>query len=359
MTPAALKAYPEQWAMASFGDEGAAIGELLTRYSQYAARRKPELVDPSSFSLADFETFTTDWHKLVADMQVEKAKLPKEAQDAYFEIVEHPILALSDLYDLYYAVAMNRMLAAKNDPNANLFADKAEAAFKRDQDLSNAYHKIAGGKWDGMMLQTHIGYTTWQEPKSNIMPEVKRVSGQAAGNITPPTSAAFNGVSIEATDYSRAMNGKGLTWTTIAHLGRTKGSVLALPQGAPPTTEADNIHLEYDVTLAKGEEVPVQLYMAPTIDTKAAGGIKIGVSLDDGPMQTLAYNLIPTPGRAGSLDQAAWIKAVENNVHILSAKLPKVGAGKHTLKIWRLSDNAVLEKLVIGERVQAQSYLGP
>lgn len=359
MTPAALKAYPEQWARATFGEDGAAIGELLTRYSQYAARRKPELIDPSSFSLADFEAFAADWHKLAADMQAEKAKLPKEAQDAYFELVEHPILALSNLYDLYYAVAMNRMLAAKNDPAANLFADKAEAAFKRDQDLSEAYHKIASGKWDGMMLQTHIGYKTWQEPKTNIMPEVKRVPGQASGNASVPSSVAFNGIALEAPDYTRAVNGKGLAWTAIAHLGRTKGGVLVLPQGAPSTTEADNVHLEYDVTLAKGGDVPVLLYMVPTIDTKASGGIRIGVSLDDGPMQILAYNLIPTPGEAATSDQAAWIKAVENNIHILSAKFPGTEAGKHTLKIWRLSDNAVLEKLVIGGSSQALGYLGP
>ena len=361
MTPAALKAYPEEWAKATFGAENAAIGDLVTRYSQYAARRKPELINASSFSLADFERFATEWQMLAADMWAEKRKLPPEAQDAYFELVEHPILALSNLYDLYYNVALNRMFAAKNDPVANQFADKAEAAFKRDSELSGRYHHIANGKWDGMMLQTHIGYTTWQEPKTNIMPEVKRVPGEALKNavVIPRTAPPQGVIAIEAPDYSRAVNGKGLTWTPIAHLGRSKGAVLALPQGHDSTTEADAVRLEYDVTLAKGGEVTAQLYLAPAIDARASGGIRLGVSLDDGPMQVLKFNLIPTPGDASTGDQGLWIDAVKANIHIVSAKFPGIAAGKHIVKIWRLDDNAVLEKLVLSTGPFPQSYLGP
>lgn len=361
MTPAALKAYPEEWARATFGPDQAVIGDLITRYSQYAARRKPELIDASSFSLQDFESFTAQWHALVADMQAAKAKLPPEAQDAYFELVEHPILALSNLYDLYYDVALNRMLAAKNDPNANQYADKAEAAFARDKALSAQYHALKGGKWDGMMLQTHIGYKIWNDPRTDIMPEVKRVPGKPSGAapIIESAKPSADVVAIEAPDYSRAVNGKGLTWTAIAHLGRTKGAVLALPQGRESTSETDAVRLEYDVNLAKGGEVTAQLYLAPTIDTRASGGIRLGVSLDDGPMQTLKFNLIPTPGAPSTPEQTAWVEAVKNNIHIVSAKFPGVAAGKHTFKVWRLDDNAVLEKLVLSTGPFPQSYLGP
>ncbi|GAA0534391.1 hypothetical protein FHS83_003053 [Rhizomicrobium palustre] len=361
MTPAALKAYPAEWAKATFGAENAAIGDLVTRYSQFAARKKPELIDPATFSLSDYEIFATQWQMLVADMWAEKKKLPPEALDAYFELVEHPILALSNLYDLYYNVALNRMFAAKNNPVANLFADKAEAAFKRDKELSAQYHALKGGKWDGMMLQTHIGYTYWNEPKTDIMPEVRRVPGEAPKRaiVIPATAVPPDVISREAPDFTRAVNGKGLTWTPIAHLGRTKGAVLALPQGEGATTPADNVRLEYDVTLTKAGEATLKLYMAPTIDAKGAGGITIGVSLDDGPVETLRYNLLATPGAAANPDQAAWIEAVSNNIHVLSAKFPRVTAGKHTLKIWRLSDNAVLEKLVLSTGPVPERYLGP
>ncbi|MBF5066100.1 hypothetical protein G6O45_22955, partial [Salmonella enterica subsp. enterica serovar Istanbul] len=42
MTSDALAAYPQAWAEATFGAEHAsAIGEMITAYSKYAARRKP------------------------------------------------------------------------------------------------------------------------------------------------------------------------------------------------------------------------------------------------------------------------------------------------------------------------------
>jgi hypothetical protein len=51
MTPEALAAYPAAWAAATFGPEhAAAIGEVITTYRRFAARRKPELIDPDSFA---------------------------------------------------------------------------------------------------------------------------------------------------------------------------------------------------------------------------------------------------------------------------------------------------------------------
>jgi hypothetical protein len=39
---------------------------------------------------------------------------------------------------------------------------------------------LAGGKWRKMMSQTHIGYTYWQQPPTNVIPAttvVKAASG--------------------------------------------------------------------------------------------------------------------------------------------------------------------------------------
>ena len=52
MTLEAMTRYPERWARATFGPAQAKeIAALLTRYGQLSARRKPELLDASSFPL--------------------------------------------------------------------------------------------------------------------------------------------------------------------------------------------------------------------------------------------------------------------------------------------------------------------
>ena len=53
-------------------------------------------------------------------------------------------------------------------------AKRAEELYKKDVELTDYYHKtLAGGKWSQMMSQTHIGYTYWQQPREQKMPEQK------------------------------------------------------------------------------------------------------------------------------------------------------------------------------------------
>ncbi|WP_148216873.1 glycosyl hydrolase 115 family protein [Phenylobacterium zucineum] len=373
MTPEALAAYPEDWARRTFGPAQAAeIGELLTRYSKYAARRKPELIDARSFRLGEgagevldggeFGAMVAEWDALERDMLRVKARLPAAARDAYLQIVEHPVAAMANLYRLYYAVAWNRRLAAMNDRRANAFADQAEAAFARDQALTEAYHRANGGKWDGMMSQTHIGYTSWQQPAVQVMPKVERVTGRGearAIRFANDPRPAPGVVSREAPDFSRVVDGAGVGWRAIPHLGRTKGAVVTLPQGRPATTARDGVRVEYDVQVAKAGDLTVQLYLAPTLDTTGRGSQRIGVSIDDRPVQVLVDKLLPSPTETVLEEQAAWDRAVEDNVRVLEAAFTDVPAGPHVIKVWRLDDNMVLQKIVAATGPIPITYLGP
>lgn len=289
MTPAALAAYPRDWAAANFGPARAAeIGDILTRYGQYAARRKPELVDENSFTLGratpealdggDFGRRVAEWAALEARVAQVKAALRPDQLDAYFQLVEHPVLALANLYRLYEAVAWNRRLAPAGDARANAFADRAEAAFARDQALADQYHALQGGKWAGMMLQTHIGYTGWQQPERNVMPAVQRVAGAAAHAAVArqlEPAAPAQAITLEATRFSRAVNGRGLAWTAIPHLGQGLGAMVALPQGRAETTLADGLRLDYDVELPQGADLRLDLHLLPALDTRGSGGLRL------------------------------------------------------------------------------------
>ncbi len=298
MTLDAMERYPEEWASETFGPAQAnAIAHLITRYSQLAARRKPELIDAGSFPLGattadkldggEFGEMVAEWQSLEQQMLQVKVKLPQDQRNPYFQLVEHPILALSNLYQLYYAVAWNQRLASANDPRANIFADRAEAAFHRDQEITDAYHTLNGGKWDGMMLQTHIGYTNWQQPERQVMPQVKRVTTQETpkpivfSTIPADSVPEDKGdvIAIEAPHYTRAVGGHGLTWRAIPNLGRTLGAVTTFPQGHPPTTERDDVRLEYEVALSKPGDLTVELIMVPTLDT-GKNGLQTGISID-------------------------------------------------------------------------------
>ncbi len=190
---ARLPEWTRQSAAQQFGPgQAGAIAAVLAEYGRYSARRKPELLSPDTYSMEEWDAVTREWHRLAAEATRIARALPATDRDAYYELVLHPILALGNLYDLYATVARNRRDAAEGRATANPRADSARALFARDAAITAWYNDtLAGGKWHHMMDQTHIGYTTWQEPPRNVMPEV--------AEITLPDAAEM-GVAIAGSD---------------------------------------------------------------------------------------------------------------------------------------------------------------
>ncbi|MGN6423198.1 MAG: glycosyl hydrolase 115 family protein [Asticcacaulis sp.] len=375
MTPQALADYPTKWAGQQFGAEHAAeIGGILTRYTQYNARRKPELLNTGVAGDPDFADMTRAYNLLSLVVDSEGERLPAPLHDAFFQLVQYPVEASANLYELY--AEANYSHVAGDAICGNKAADLAEAAFNEDAKLSGQYNALGDGKWDHMMDQTHIGYTNWQEPKTNIMPAVERKSAGslpknhvcsdffqfAVCSLPPPPKpgnrfADYGGadgqdgyIAIEAPHFTRKTEAHGVRWQVIPDLGRTLGAVLSLPQSAPATHDG-SMRLDYDVKTAKEADATLNLYLAPTLDTQGQGGLRIGVSIDDAPMQTLNFDLRP--------DTPQWNKAVEDNIIVLKAKFAKLNAGNHTIHIYRIDGNVVLERLVLDTGGLKPSYLGP
>jgi hypothetical protein len=188
-----LGEYTRLWAERQFGSEHAEeIAEIVSTYHQYAGRRKPELLDPDTFSLVNYqeaERVEADFESLVGRAERLQKQLPTAARDAFFELVLHPAKAYAQVLELYIAAGRNRLYAAQQRASTNLQAARVKALFQADVDLTNYYnHTMANGKWDHMMDQTHIGYRSWQEPPNNVMPAVQEI---------PVPDAAALGVAVE------------------------------------------------------------------------------------------------------------------------------------------------------------------
>lgn len=172
-----LTDYARQWAAQQFGSEHAAqIADVITRTLMYAGRRKPELLDTATYSLTNFreaERVVAQYDTLRRDAVSIGKKLPPAGQDAYFELVLHPVLAAANLNELYVTAARNHLYAREGRAATNDLADSVRGLFERDAELTSEYNtRLARGKWNHMMDQTHIGYTYWQEPPRNTMPRV-------------------------------------------------------------------------------------------------------------------------------------------------------------------------------------------
>ena len=175
-----LSEFTRLWAEREFGSPYAAeIADLVSAYLKYNGRRKPELLDPSTFSLTDYQEadrVMADFDSLVSRAEKIQAALPENARDAFFELVLHPAKAYAQVAELYIAAARNRLYATQSRATANEYAARTKALFQADMVLSDYYnHILLHGKWNHMMDQTHIGYTYWQEPPHNTMPAVQEI----------------------------------------------------------------------------------------------------------------------------------------------------------------------------------------
>lgn len=191
-TAARMAQYPKRWAQAQFGPEHAeAIGRILAGYTKFNARRKPELLSPDTYSLVNYreaETVVNEFNALVAEAERIYDELDERHHDAFYQLVLFPTAASANLNELYYSVAKNRLYAQQQRAATNDWAMRAQALFENDAALTDAYHSLGDGKWNHMMKQTHIGYTDWQEPASNVMPTTQQYSA---------TGAASMGVAVE------------------------------------------------------------------------------------------------------------------------------------------------------------------
>ncbi|MBE3133649.1 MAG: glycosyl hydrolase 115 family protein, partial [Acidobacteria bacterium] len=183
-----LSDYTRAWAEREFGPEHASeIADIVTQYTTYNGRRKPEMLDPRTYSLVDYreaEIVVDGYQRLARRAEELYAAMPPAARDAFYQLVLHPVKACAVLNDLYVTVGRNRLYAVQGRAATNDLADRARALFRQDGQLSREYNEtLAGGKWNHMMDQTHIGYTYWNQPVRNAMPAVQEIQVPPAGEM--------------------------------------------------------------------------------------------------------------------------------------------------------------------------------
>lgn len=172
-----LPNYYLDWAEQQFGEEHAEeIGEILSLYTKYNARRTPEMLKPDTYSLSNYreaETIVGDYKNLVERSQTIYGKLPQQYKSAFYQLVLSPVELCSNLNEMYVAAGKNALYGQQGRASTNQYAEKTKELFFKDEALTKEFHEeLADGKWNHIMAQTHIGYTSWNNPQYNKMPTV-------------------------------------------------------------------------------------------------------------------------------------------------------------------------------------------
>lgn len=342
-----------------FGDEQAEeAARLLNLCCKYNGRITAEMLDRNTYNLetGEWEKVVNDYMKLEAEALRQFITLKDEYKDTYREIILFPIQAMGNLYQMYYAQAMNHKLYKNNDPDANKWADKVEEAFRRDSVLCAQYnHEIAGGKWNGMMIQKHIGYTSWNDDfEKDMLPEVFRIAeNNAEGGFIHKASNGY--AAIEAEHFYSKADAKDAKWTVIPFMGRTLSGISLRPYNK----EVEGAGLTYKfVTDGKYTgDVKVYVIVKSTLDFLNKGGLTYNISIDGSEAKTINFNkdLNESPENIYTVYYPTVARRVVES--IITLPLGKTSDNMHEIKITPNDPGIVFEKIVIDMGGYKNSYL--
>ena len=320
------------------GSDAREIAEILSLYGKYARRVTPELLNANTytFDYGEWPKVLDEWNRLELRALRVLQSLDPRWEDAYYELVLFPIQAMQNIYEMYYSVAMNQKATAPQE--INYWADRVETLYERDSLLCAFYnHELANGKWNHMMDQKHIGYRIWQEPRMQVMPEVRRSDGQP--HLCHLESGGY--ISIEAVNNTELSGGV----TLIPRLGKTEGALTVLPA----KEHNENAYAEFEIQTESSGKAELNVYLAPTLNFNAGKGLRYAVSVDGGEEQVVNFNG-HYQGELGPWQAASII--------VSKAELDFGAPGRHTLRFRFVDQGPVLQKIVIDFGGVKRSYLG-
>lgn len=350
-----LMNYTRQFCAQQFGEDQAdeAAG-ILNMFCKYNSRVSAEMLDEKTYNLdnGEFKQVTTDYLALETYALRQYMSLPDEYRDAYKELILLPVQMMANLYDMYYSTAMNHKTAKDKDLNVNYWADRVNECFNRDSILCYDYnHKVALGKWNHMMDQVHIGYSKWDAPSHNIIPNIYRLDKQLKSERGYIFNEKNKVVVMEAEHYNNSILDSNVNWQIIPDLGRTLSGVALMPYTKQPLKSSLTYKMKMDST---SKEVKIHIVTGATLPFNKTG-LRFAISFDGEQEQICNFN--SDCDWAHCYTRIYPVAAARIIESIVDVKIPNKSDTMHTLVIHPLDPGIVFEKIIIDDGGYEKSYL--
>ena len=166
------KEYTKAWIESMFGsytskEEREEIQEVLEGYLKINALRKPESLNDTVYHPAHY----LECEKLLSlcgKLEEKNERLWKTLEergmgDAYFSMIYFSAEASFNLLKMHLYSGKNHLYASQGKAVANEYDKLVEACIEKDEALKTQMAEFKDGKWAGMELASHIGFTNWND----------------------------------------------------------------------------------------------------------------------------------------------------------------------------------------------------
>jgi hypothetical protein len=142
------------------------MANVLHGYIRLNAQRRPEALNPDIYHPC---------HYLEADRMLALAKhmeilneqtyhaLNENEKNAYYSLIYFPAKSSVNLLKMHLFAGKNTHYARQGKKIANKYAALVTECIEKDRNLKSEFMQFKNGKWEGMELAQHIGFTRWNE----------------------------------------------------------------------------------------------------------------------------------------------------------------------------------------------------
>lgn len=176
--------YTRKWVRQQFGsveeETQDTIADILEQYTKIIHRRRPEALNPETYhpvqekeSSRSFEEAEQLLKKL-QDVYETIEKTNPQNLSAFIALVYYPAFGTMNLVKMQILAGWNHYYANLGAVCANDYVDEVERCMEQDRKAVEMYHQMDQGRWYGMGMSQHIGFTHWNEDECRN-PVVMRV----------------------------------------------------------------------------------------------------------------------------------------------------------------------------------------
>ena len=164
------RTYLKKWAKQTFPAAGEELSDQMAQLYEDMVhlnyRRRPEALHPGIYHPCNY-CETERMLILCEDLDERNEMLYNavsgETKQAYYSLLYHPVKSSVNLVRMHLFAGENAMYASQGRTIANLYGEKISECIALDRQLCENFASFRDGKWKGMELEQHIGFTSWND----------------------------------------------------------------------------------------------------------------------------------------------------------------------------------------------------
>ena len=366
--------YLDHWARREFSGSGKMIGEIMKGYFTLNFQRKPEHLQwwlphtrskGSNLTADEIKRRLSDFDGLEAKVHEAKKTVPAEQYDAFFQLVEYPVLASALANRRYFYAEQYSRWFHDSLSMAKMHGYLAVKANLALSELTRIYNEdISAGKWRGIM-SVEPADNLWRSYRQSpiALPATTLLS-----DVQPPTkldtTLEYKGanypkpdVSLAAEDFVRAIGQAESSWKVVRNLGRV-GDALALYPMIGRVDSGINIekhapYVEYEFDLPESGSYFIYFSLLPSFPVNNEGTLKLAFSLRDASPGVQVLTLSRQVG------DPQWKRSVLSASLRMGALVKSVKQGKQRLRVYGIDSGAILDQIFFSREEIPDSFRIP